>query len=148
MRGRRRGETSRGFQLIELMIVVALAVLGVGFAGASIVRIASSHRLDFGVRTFVSELSSLRARAVTGNRPMSVQIDGTGTRYGFGSPGDLPRSWTQLPAGVRFRGQPLRPVTFYSRGSAVPAGSYLIENSAGTIKVIVAASGRIRWKYE
>lgn len=144
------GETSRtqGFQLIEVMIVLALAVLAVGIAGASIIGIASGHRLDLGVRAFVSELASLRARAVSGNRVLSVQIDETKTRYGVAPPGGSPRSWIQLPPGVRFRGQPRRPVTFYSRGSAVPAGTYLIANSSGSIKVIVAASGRIRWEYE
>lgn len=104
------------------------------------------YRLHTAGQSLVSTLSEARSLAVATNLPLEMHIDEQQQRFGFMPRGEEVRTWMQLPSGVRFVRVPGRRVTFYSRGFAVPSGSYLLESSVGAIKVVVSAAGRVRWE--
>jgi len=60
----------------------------------------------------------------------------TGERYGA--------SERHLPGQVRISSSPRRPLRFYQRGNAVPAGTFVIQGEGGSYRVIVSPAGRIR----
>jgi len=49
-----------------------------------------------------------------------------------------------MSRGVRIAGIPARPVRFYPSGNAAPAGTYTLRGAAGSYRVVVQFSGRIR----
>ena len=85
-------------------------------------------------------------RAVGFNYPISVEVSDSMDQFGFVGRGDITICWIPLPTGVRFTQIPKKQITFYPRGNAAPAGTFHLENSRGSVKVIVAVSGRVRWE--
>jgi hypothetical protein len=49
-----------------------------------------------------------------------------------------------MSRGVRIAGMPARPVRFHPSGKAAPAGTYTLRGAAGSYRVVVQFSGRIR----
>jgi len=49
-----------------------------------------------------------------------------------------------MPRGVRIVSAPSKPLRFFPRGNAAPAGSYVLSNGAGSFRVVVSPAGRIR----
>ena len=138
----------KGFQLIEMLIVCLLIAVLAGAAAGSTWEHLEFYRLDNACRLFSSRLSEIRAVSIGLNLPISVEIPESRDRFGFAERGDSPTVWILLPQGVVFRKIPRRTVTFYPRGNAAPAGSFLLENPKGGRKITVAVSGRIRWEVE
>lgn len=136
-----------GFQLLEVMLVCLLLGGAVITSAGPLLRINEQYRLYTAGQSLVSTLSEARTLAVTTSVPLAVSIDEQRQRFGLMPRGERVRTWITLPDGVRFVHAPRSRVTFYSRGVAVPSGSYLLENSTGGLKVVVSAAGRIRWEY-
>jgi Tfp pilus assembly protein FimT len=136
----------RGFQLLDCMLVCLVLGGGLSLGMASLDGVFERYRLQWAGYLFASEISTLRSTAVGHNLPVSVSVNPSRTQYGFATRGDEPSLWRPLPRGVVFVDQPATPVTFYSRGNAVPAGSYLLANSVGRMRVVVAPTGRVRWE--
>lgn len=135
-----------GFQLLEMMVVCLLLGAAVAVSAGPVIRTNEQYQLHTAGQSLVATLSEARSLAVTTNLPLEVHIDEGRRRFGFMPRGEQIEDWKQLPSGVRFAQIPRSRVTFYSRGFAVPSGSYVIENSIGTIKVVVSAAGRVRWE--
>lgn len=135
-----------GFQLLEITIVCLLLGAAVITSAGPLLRTNEQYRLHTARQSLVSTLAEARSLAVTTNLPLEIHVDKRQQRFGFIPRGEDVRSWMQLPSGVRFVQVPGSRVTFYSRGFAVPSGSYLLENSVGAIKVVVSAAGRVRWE--
>jgi hypothetical protein len=136
----------RGFQLLDCMLVCLLLGGTLSIGVASLDGVFERYRLQWAGYLFATEISTLRSTAVGRNSPVSVSVSPSRTQYGFASRGEEPTLWRRLPRGVVVAGQPTTPVTFYSRGNAVPAGSYVLENSEGQMRVVVAPTGRVRWE--
>ncbi|HLV00245.1 MAG TPA: GspH/FimT family protein [Acidobacteriota bacterium] len=136
-----------GFQLLEAMVVCLLLGGAVITSAGPLLRINEQYRLYTAGLSLVSTLSEARTLAVTTSAPLEVCIDEQRQQFGLTSRGEQVKTWMALPNGVRFVHTPRSRVIFYSRGVAVPSGSYLLENSAGGMKVVVSAAGRIRWEY-
>jgi hypothetical protein len=93
----------------------------------------------------MSDMWRARVASLAGNLPVSIEVRDDRSAYSVVELGETP-AWRELPPGVRFSECPKAKITFYSRGSVVPGGTYTLSNSSGALQVIVAASGRFRWQ--
>ena len=139
--------SEKGFQLFECMIICFLLSLLAGVGGASYSQLVARTRLERAGQEMMGCLGALRAAAVNRRLSLSVTVDDNGMRYGFGPRGEEPTAWRHLPPGVQIVNRPASSVTFYSRGNAVPAGSYLLANEAAQWRLIIAPTGRMRWEH-
>jgi len=136
----------RGFTLMEILLTLTLVTtLSLGLYPVS-QSIASQQRLRLARESFLAGISSARFRALAGNLSMRVVIHDNLHEFAFTLTHSAPSEWQTLPPGVRFLKVPRRNVTFYSRGYAAPAGTFVLENASGRILVVVSASGRVRWQ--
>ncbi len=71
----------RGFTIIEVMLVCAMAGIIYAMAVPGIVAGLRFVRLNAAARQVHSELQSARLKAVSGDRPMRIRFDCPGARY-------------------------------------------------------------------
>ncbi|MFB3905926.1 MAG: GspH/FimT family pseudopilin [Acidobacteriota bacterium] len=135
----------RGFSLVDLMVTCLLLGTVVGIGLNSWDTLSTQHRLQSACQSLISDLWRARVASLAGNLPVAIEVRGDRAAYSVVEHGETP-VWRELPPGVRFSDHPKTKVTFYSRGSAVPGGTYTLENPSGKLRVIVAASGRFRWQ--
>ncbi len=128
--------------------MLVCALIGSGSTlGLSILNgIAEQHRLHLAGESFLSAVMAARFQAVTKNLAIQVRVHANGTQFGVAVKDSEPQFWQDLPSGVEFSKIPRKPPTFYSRGYASPAGTFILENSRGQVRVIVSVSGRVRWE--
>ncbi len=139
-------DTARGYSLLEVTLVCALIGSG-STLGLSILNgIAEQHRLHLAGESFLSTVMAARFQAVAKNLAIQVLVHASGKKFGVAVKDSEPRFWQDLPAGVKFSKTPRKPPRFYSRGYASPAGTFILENSRGQIRVVVSLSGRVRWE--
>ncbi len=134
----------RGISYVEVLITCMLLAV---FAGAGVTSVNGFRRaadLQMSCQTMVSDLNRARIQAISSNLPVSVIVRPDRLAYAVVEAGDTAR-WRLLPRGVRLATSPARPVTFYSRGGAAPAGSFTIANSTGQVRIVVSPLGRVRW---
>lgn len=138
---------SYGFTLLETLVVALVVILlaSIGWIGWR--RCVEAWRVREAAELLGAELARARSLAVQANRSVSVVIHPSATAYGRAPAGRLPAVWRGLPSGVRVAGTPRLPVTFYSRGGAAPAGTYVVAAPSCRAKVVVAPLGRIRWEW-
>ena len=139
-------DTARGYSLLEVMLVCALIGSG-STLGLSILNgIAEQHRLHLAGESFSSAVMAARFRAVAKNLATQVRVHTSRRKFGVAVTDSEPQFWQDLPTGVEFSKIPRKPPRFYSRGFASPAGTFILENSRGRIRVVVSLSGRVRWE--
>ncbi len=149
MSRRRRGahDSCVGFSLVECAIVIVCAV---ALLLASIPAIGRVHRawaLWTGTCLVESTLQWGRLHSISANASLMLEINSEGTSVSWSDPetGSVYETRVcHLPHGVRIAGAPSKPLRFFPRGNAAPAGSYVIRNEAGSFRVIVSPAGRIR----
>jgi Tfp pilus assembly protein FimT len=135
-----------GFQLIEVLITCLFLGLLATFGVGSLTEIADRYRLETSARLIANGLSAGRTQAVCRNLALEFRVDVAANRFGIAAPGDQPETWGSLAKGVSFVQIPGRSITFYSRGSVVPAGSFVLGNGEHRIKIIMSPGGRVRWE--
>lgn len=136
----------RGFSLLEIVLVCGL-VTSVSTLGLSIMQAIDEHqKLQLAGESLCSAVAGARLQAVTKNLALQLQVHSNRQQFSLVVRGEAPTIWQTLPKGVQFSQIPGRPVTFYSRGYAAPAGSFVLTNRSGLIRVIVSPSGRTRWE--
>jgi len=133
--------------LVEAAIVLALIGLVSGLVIERLKGTISHWRLQSAAELVAGELTRLRVRALGGLGPLSLRVAETGNAF-WSVEGDRPTRWYRLPPGVRMRSLTRKEITFYSRGNVAPAGSYLVENESGQIRIIVSPMGRVRWEWQ
>lgn len=136
----------RGFELVDLML--ALALLGlfsitglVSFRG-----IAREQALQQASQSFVQTLGAARLRSLSEGTSYQVLVSPDSRGFAVVWKGADPARWTRLDRPVFFSRIPRRPVVFYSRGGASPAGSYVLSNGRHKVRVVVSLNGRVRWE--
>lgn len=134
----------RGVSYVEVLITcMILAVFaGVGFTSMTAFRRAAD--LQASCEIMISDLNRARIRAISSNLPVSIIVRPDRQAYAVVEAGD-PVRWRVFPSGVRLTSFPSRPVVFYSRGGATPAGSFTVANASGQLRIVVSAFGRVRW---
>jgi len=137
---------ARGYGLLELVIVLGIVAIITAAAVPGIHRINQEWALWGGARLVESSLLWARTHAISANDSLSFMIDSNGTRICWQDPGGarFHSSTRILPPGVRIAQAPRRPVCFFPRGNAVPAGTFVVQGAAGSYKVVVSSMGRIR----
>ena len=135
-----------GYGLLELVIVLALIAIIAAAAAPGIHQIDREWALWGGARLVESSLQGARAYAIAANDSLNFTIDRNGTLICWQEPGGarFHSSVRLLPPGVRITQAPRRPVCFFPRGNAVPAGTFVVQGTAGSYKVVVSSMGRIR----
>lgn len=138
----------RGFSLIELAMATTILILATGLGMSFLSRSLDLWQLQGAAQALGAELTRLRGVAVSTGTPIRFVIRATADGYGPAIGPTDPSNWTVLPARIGFAAFPSRPVTFYSRGQAAPAGTFVLQSRAGTIRVVVAPMGRVRWEWD
>ncbi|HSR50621.1 MAG TPA: prepilin-type N-terminal cleavage/methylation domain-containing protein [Acidobacteriota bacterium] len=137
----------RGFQLIELVLVLAILSLAGAIAAGGWSRLSDHYRLRDGGQRLSALLRSARTLALAGTAPLEVRAREDGRGLGLSIGPDPPSAWMFLPQGVRLIRTPRRPLRFFSRGQVAPAGRYRLEGRYGSLDVVVAPWGRVRENY-
>lgn len=88
-----------------------------------------------------------RFHSISANASLMLEVNPEGTAAAWRDPeaGSLYGEGVRyMPRGVRIVSTPSKPLRFFPRGNAAPAGSYVIRNGAGSFRVVVSPAGRIR----
>ena len=137
----------RGYSLLECLIVICCGVVMLTLSVPGLYRLHQEWTLWGCARSVESSLRWGRARAVSSNTSMLFDVSDSGSRYCWvdaESGEEYLNSDRRLPDEVRIESHPARPLRFYPHGNAVPAGTYVVCASAGSISVVVNPGGRIR----
>ena len=138
----------RGFQLFEIAVAISLLLILAGWSVLSTQRFLAAHKLNAACLAIVSAATAARSIAMTRNTDIQLATRSLSGEFGLTPRHQEPASWKSLPAGVSFASVPARSVTFHGRGTAAPAGTLRITNESGTLRIVVAVSGRVRWVRE
>ena len=138
----------RGFQLFETTLAISLLLTVAGWSALSTQRFLTEQRLNAACLAMVSAAAAARAIAITRNTDIQLATRSPSREFALTPRHQEPASWKSLPVGVSFASVPARPVTFHGRGTAAPAGTLRVTNESGTIRIVVAVSGRVRWSRE
>ena len=135
-----------GFTLIETAVAALLFLLLASWAWPQLRELVERQTLRASAQVLTAELSSARSRALGLNESFSLVVAADGRAYAVTAGGGEARLRT-LPKGVRFIRTPGRAVTFHSRGSAAPAGTYELSAGNASARVVVSVGGRVRWEW-
>lgn len=135
----------RGFTLVDIMITCLLVGTIAVVSVSTWNNFSAHHKLQTACESLMSDLWRARVASFAGNLPVSVEVRSDRSAYSVVELGETP-AWRELPSGVTFTDCPKTKITFYSRGSVVPAGTYTLTNSSGALQVVVAGGGRVRWQ--
>ncbi len=141
-------DQARGYSLLEVLLVCGF-IGSVSTWGLLIFEgTAEQHKLQLAGEAFLSAVTAARVQAVAKNLAIQIRVHSNRRKFGVTVRDAEPQVWQDLPSGVEFSTVPRKPPTFYSRSYASPAGTFILENSRGQIRVIVSLSGRVRWQRE
>ncbi len=146
-------KTTRGFTLIELMVVIALIAILTAIAIPSYQTFMVRSRLKGAARQVMSDLMNARMMAVSLNQNVKVHIEGDGHTYqiwsdanndgtvasneGVNISKDLHQDYHDVA--LSKTNDPI----FNPRGAASQFGTVTVTNSAGSRNITVAMSGRV-----
>jgi Type II transport protein GspH len=135
-----------GITLVELAIVLTGACILLAAAVPSLDRLHRDWTLWGAARLLEQSLQWGRMHAVATNSSLVFEIDQEGRRfYWVDGNGEQYQSTDRyLPGRVRIVGSPGRPLRFFPRGNAAPAGTFVLQGDAGFYRVVVNPAGRIR----
>lgn len=143
---------SRGFTIIELMVVVAIIGIITGIGFVSLNKQLPHYRLNSAVRDLVSDLRWARSVAITSGERVSLLLDPSNDRYHIenaSSPG-IPisgiRDYRKDYPGVDLVGSSGGDlIAFEPRGTTGSWTSIILRNSFGEERrITIIATGRIK----
>ena len=79
---------------------------------------------------------------------MQIRVSDDGRRTTMAPAGEEAGHWLNFPRGVLAVRRPNREISFFSRGTAAPGGTFVLGNASGKIRIVISPAGRIRWKRE
>ncbi len=146
-RSRTTRHSSSGMSLLEVVAVFSCTAILLAVAVPNINKLNQEWTLWGEARALESSLRWGRGHAVSVNSSMMFVVDPEGRRHYWVDPqsGDRFENTVRYVQGqVRVTGFPKKPLRFYPRGNAAPAGTYVLQGEAGTYRVVVNFVGRIR----
>jgi prepilin-type N-terminal cleavage/methylation domain-containing protein len=135
---------SRGFTLIETVLVLALAGMLVYGGSISFKQLIPKFRLQTGVWEIQSSLNQARFGAIWKGVPMRVRFEPSG--FALESYDEGTKTWRPARS-ARLEGVEVRAnntPTFYPEGTVSDLASIYVSNVRGVYKITVAISGRIK----
>ncbi len=136
-----------GITAVEVLAVMLCGLVLAAMAVPDLHGLQNRWSLWGGAWLVETSLQWGRMYAVSANAAVSFEIGENGKSFYWSDPQSGERyesSIRFLPGKVRITGYPRRPLRFYQRGNAVPAGTYVVEGDGGICRVIVNPAGRIR----
>ena len=140
-------DSSPGYSLAELLIVLACAAILLAAAVPGIARLHQEWALWGAAKTLETSMQWGRMHAVASNAPLIFHADGDRQEFYWADASSeevCTSTRRHLPRGIRFTAIPRRPLRFYPHGNAAPAGTYTVAGDAGSYSVVIAPGGRIR----
>lgn len=137
---------ARGYQLLEVTLTCLLIGFLASLVWPSYQQVRDHWRLSQGSHLFLSLLEQGRMEAVGRNLTVQIRISTDAGRATIAPEGDEAGHWLTLPRGVQIVRKPNRDISFHSRGTAAPGGTFILGNSAGKIRIVISPAGRIRWQ--
>ena len=149
MAARWKREGQGGFQLVELIIIMAIIGLLAAISVPFVVSYLQAAQLKGSAETVAAWLNQGRQLAIRRNQNICADIDGAGMHYHianctgtvFVGDGTNASGYVPFPAGVTM--SVASPAVFTYLGAATPAATYTITHAGRTITVSVATTGRI-----
>ena len=141
--------SQEGHSLAELLTVISCAAVLLAAAVPNIAHLNRVWALWGSARVLEASLQWGRMHAIAANAPIVFEIDESFQRFYWADPATgtpYEGSVRNLSQGVRITRYPRRPLRFYQHGNAAPAGTYTLENQAGSYSVVVTPGGRIRFQ--
>ena len=151
----------RGYTLAELMITMSVIAVISAIAMPSFINYVQGASLRAGAEEMMSVLNTARSVAIKENTQVCVPRGGTdqvrlliaatnpcASAVFYGQAGHNTdarvgaNGWMTMSNGVEVTAT-TADVIFTSLGAAVPAGTYTVSKDGQTLRVVVAASGRI-----
>lgn len=139
---------AHGYQLLEVTLTCLLIGFLASMAWPSYRQVRDHWRLSQGSQLFLSLVEQARTAAVGRNLTVQIRVSDDGGRTTMAPAGEEAEHWLTLPRGVLAVRRPKREVSFFSRGTAAPAGTFVLGNAAGKVRIVISPAGRIRWKRE
>lgn len=136
-----------GIGLAELLLVIACGTVLAAASVPNVHRLMQVWSLRGGVQMLESSLLWGRMHCISANTSLMLVVEGDGRNFHWSDPSSGARyeyTVRSLPSRVRITSAPSRPLRFYPRGNAAPAGTYVIEGDRGAFRVVVNVAGRIR----
>jgi len=137
---------SSGTGVVEMLVVLGLLSIMAGAAAPGAQRMHQEWVLWGSTHALESSLLWARTHAISQNDSLALIVESGGKRYYWQDPdgGRYDYSVRDLASGVAIVQSPRRPLTFFPRGTAVPAGTFVVQSQAGTYRVVVSVMGRVR----
>lgn len=135
---------SKGFSLVELLILVAIIGILAGMSGLALMKWIPQANLKRAARTIVSMCQDAKINAIKRNRQVSLTCDdATQTCVTQVVSGETLREFNlaNVQSNVRLLA-PGGATTFSSRGRAT-ADTITVSNNAGQLKIVIRTSGSV-----
>jgi len=136
-----------GFSLIECAIAITCAATLLLAAVPAVEHIHQAWALWTGTCLMETTLQWGRFHSISANASLMLEVNAEGTVAAWRDTeaGSVYGERVHyMPRGVRIVSAPSKPLRFFPRGNAAPAGSYVLNNGAGSFRVVVSPAGRIR----
>ena len=127
-----------------MVLVCALVGFLANLGFSSLRHLTEENDLWLAADSFLSTASTARFLAVARNLPVQIAVHPDHVRFTLVHKGDQPRTWNRLPGATRFTSVPQKLPTFYSRGFASPAATFVLGNGKGQIRVVISPTRRVR----
>jgi len=138
---------TKGFTLMELLIIVGLFAVVVAMAVPQLQSTLSGERLVTSIDNLAAELNMARTLSVSRNATYEIRIDTSAGTYQIidtEDPGNPPRGMKQLDPGISLGNVPTTPIRFFSRGYSTGGSVVLVSVSGNSCSLTVNRSGHVQ----
>lgn len=139
--------SQRGYSLVEMLVVIAIAAIGAAIAGPNLGALRAEYQLTGSASQLAADLSQARMRAVSQNIWVKVATTDSTTYHSESSPDnatftDIAGTVVKLPLGMSAT-IPNGFVVFDRQGLANANTQIQLVNGAGTKTITVNRIGRV-----
>jgi Tfp pilus assembly protein FimT len=137
---------SSGVSYVELMVALTCIAVLAACAAPAFHGLSLEWNLRGAAELFEVSLLWGRMHAITANTSMVLVVEPGGRSFYWSDPSGAryEESCRLLPAGTQIIAAPARPLRFYQHGNAAPAGTFVLQGTAGSYRIVVNPGGRIR----